>query len=154
MKATRLHQPQIACNAAIRTCRCRLRPTMPQTVRGTAEIRAPGSRGCEAERRARAARIELNEAANGGLSEPMPSPCRSLIFRVEHEVADEDEMNLGVQITTASGEPLSPGVFGVTVDLHFWSDLADVFVVPSTKFTLRYPNRVVGRGHVLDVPPF
>jgi hypothetical protein len=100
------------------------------------------------------ARIELNDAADDGLAEPMPSPCRSLIFRVAHEVADEDTMNLGVQITTASGEPLSPGVSGVTVDLHFWSDLADVFVVPSTQFTLHYPNRVVGRGQVLDVLPF
>jgi hypothetical protein len=61
---------------------------------------------------------------------------------------------LGVQISTQSGEPLEPGVSGVTVDLHFWSDLADVFVVPSTRFTLRYPNRVVGRGQVLEVLPF
>jgi hypothetical protein len=29
-----------------------------------------------------------------------------------------------------------------------------VFVVPSTRFTLRYPNRVVGRGEVLDVLHF
>jgi hypothetical protein len=40
-------------------------------------------------------------------------------------------MNLGVQITTACGEPLSPGVSELPIDLHFWSDLADVFVVPS-----------------------
>jgi hypothetical protein len=100
------------------------------------------------------ARIDLNEAADGGVSGPMPSPCKSLILRVEPQVADEDEMNLGVQITTASGEPLRPGASGLTVDLDFWSDLADVFVRPSTLFTLRYPNRVVGRGQVLDVLPF
>jgi hypothetical protein len=84
----------------------------------------------------------------------MTSPCRSLILRIEHQVADEDEVNLGVQITTASGEPLSPGASALGVELLFWSDLADVFVVPSTRFTLRYPNRVVGRGQVLDVLPF
>ena len=99
------------------------------------------------------ARIDLIAAAEDGLSEPMPSPSRSLILRVEHEAA-EDEVNLGVQITTVSGEPLFPGASGVPVDLHFWSDLADVFVVPTTQFTLRYPNRVVGRGQVLDVMPF
>jgi hypothetical protein len=99
------------------------------------------------------ARIELDEAAAGGLLEPMPSPCRSLLLRVEHDVADEDEVSLGVQITTDSAEPLAPGQSGVPVELHFWSDLADVFVVPSTRFTLRYPNRVVGRGVVLDVLP-
>jgi hypothetical protein len=100
------------------------------------------------------ARIEMNDATDGGLTEPMPRPCRSLILREEHDVAEEDETNLGVQISTQSGEPLEPGVSGVTVDLHFWSDLADVFVVPSTRFTLRYPNRVVGRGQVLEVLPF
>lgn len=100
------------------------------------------------------ARIDLHRAADGGLAEPMSSPCRSLIFRVAHEVADEDEVSLGVQITTASGEPLSPGASDLGVDLHFWSDLADVFVVPSTRFTLRYPNRVVGHGQVLDVLSF
>ncbi|GAB3778204.1 hypothetical protein [Nocardioides ungokensis] len=100
------------------------------------------------------ARIELAEVAGGGLLEPMPSPCRSLLLRVERDVADEDEVSLGVQITTDSGEPLSPGQSALTVDLHFWSDLADVFVVPSTRFTLPYPNRVVGSGEVLDVLPF
>ncbi len=99
------------------------------------------------------ARIELGVAADGGLVEPMSSPCRSLILRVEHDNADAEEMNLGVQITTGKGEPLSPGTSGLVVDLHFWSDLADVFVVPSTRFTLLYPNRVVGRGQVLDVLP-
>ena len=100
------------------------------------------------------ARIDLNEARDGGLLEPMPSPCRSLLLRVDRGTDEDDEMNLGVQVATASGEPLSPGASGVTVDLHFWSDLADVFVVPSTRFTLRYPNRVVGRGQVLEVLPF
>ena len=100
------------------------------------------------------ARIEMNDASDGGLSEPMLLPCRSLILRVEHDLAGEDETNLGVQITTPSGEPLEPGVSGVEVDLHFWSDLADVFVVPSTRFTLRYPNRVVGCGQILEVQPF
>lgn len=99
------------------------------------------------------ARIEMNETAYDGLSEPMPSPCKSLILRVERDNADEDEMSLGVQITTGFGEPLSPGTSEMTVDLDFWSDLAHVFVVPGTRFTLRYPNRVVGRGHVLDVLP-
>ena len=50
--------------------------------------------------------IELDEAAGGGLLGSIPSPCRSLLLRVEHELADEDEVSLGVQITTDSGEPL------------------------------------------------
>jgi hypothetical protein len=100
------------------------------------------------------AQIDLTEAAQGGLSEPMPSPCRSLILRVEYDAAEEDGMNLGVQIATESGGPLSPGAFGLTVDLHFWSGLAEVFVTPGTRFTLRYTDRVIGRGEVLDVLPF
>ena len=100
------------------------------------------------------ARIDRNEALDGGLFGPMPSPCRSLLLRVDRGTAEDDEMNLGVQVTTASGEPLSPGAAAVTVDLHFWSDLAAVFVVPSTRFIVRYPNRVVGRGQVLEVLPF
>lgn len=54
------------------------------------------------------ARIDLDDTADRGLSKPMLSPYMSLILRVEHDVPDED-VNLGVQITTASGEPLSPG---------------------------------------------
>jgi hypothetical protein len=77
-----------------------------------------------------------------------------LILRVDHEVIDEDDVSLGVQIPTASGEALSPSARDVPVELHFWSDLADVFIVPSTLFTLRYRNRVVGRGQVLHVLPF
>jgi hypothetical protein len=100
------------------------------------------------------ARIELNEAADGGLSGPMSSPCMSLLLRVEQDVAAENEVTLGVRITTASGEPLLPGTPLASVELLFWSDLADVFVAPGTRFTLRYPNRIVGRGQVLDVLPF
>jgi hypothetical protein len=99
------------------------------------------------------AQIDLNETVHGGLSEPMPSPCRSLILRVKHDVAEEDEMNLGVRITTETGGPLSPGASGLTVDLLFWSDLADVFVTPRTRFTILYPDRVVGRGEILDALP-
>jgi len=99
------------------------------------------------------AHIELSEAARGGLSEPIPSPCSSLILRVEQDVAEEDEINLGVQITTESGGPLLPGAFGLTATLRFWSDQADVFITPRTRFTLRYPDRVVGRGEILDVVP-
>jgi hypothetical protein len=99
------------------------------------------------------ARIDLLDGADGGLTEPMPSPCQSLLLRVELD-ADEEPVDLGVRITTLSGEPISPGTSGVAVDLDFWSDLADVFVVPSTRFTLRYPSRVVGVGQVLDVLPF
>jgi hypothetical protein len=99
------------------------------------------------------ARVEMNDTADGGLLAPMLSPCRSLILRIKQDIAEENETNLGVQITTQSGEPLSPGIAGVAVDLLFWSDLADVFVVPGAQFTLRYPNRVFGHGQVLDVLP-
>jgi translation elongation factor EF-Tu-like GTPase len=77
-----------------------------------------------------------------------------LILHVEHSVPNEDQIDLGVQISTPGEEPIQPGTSEVTVDLDFWSDIADVHVVPGTRFTLRYPNRVVGRGHVLSVVPF
>jgi hypothetical protein len=37
---------------------------------------------------------------------PMPSPCRSLILRVEPDVSHEEQVDLGVQISTPSNEPL------------------------------------------------
>jgi hypothetical protein len=55
------------------------------------------------------ARIELDEATGGGLSEPMPSPCRSLILRIEQDGADEDEVNLGVQIKNRIGRTAVTG---------------------------------------------
>jgi hypothetical protein len=42
----------------------------------------------------------------------------------------------------------------MAAELEFWSDLGEVYVVPGAQFTLRYPIRVVGRGHVLEVLPF
>ena len=84
----------------------------------------------------------------------MPSPCQSLILHIEHDVADEEPVDLGVRITTLSGDPLSPGNSGVAVELDFWSELADAFDVPQTRFTLRYPSRVVGVGQVVDVLTF
>lgn len=93
-------------------------------------------------------KIEMLDGADGGLAEPMPWPCQSLLLRVEHDIADEEPVDLGVRITTLSGEPISPGTSEVSVDLDFWSDLADVFVVPRARFTLRYPSRVVGVGQV------
>lgn len=100
------------------------------------------------------ATIDMHDEVGGGLIEPMPSPCQSLILRVELDNADDAPVDLGVRITTLSGDPIAPGVSGVAVDLGFWSDLADVYVVPTTRFTLRYPSRVVGTGRVLDVLPF
>jgi hypothetical protein len=44
------------------------------------------------------ARIELAETDYGGLTMPMPPPCRSLILRVEHDVDHEEQVELGVQI--------------------------------------------------------
>jgi hypothetical protein len=103
---------------------------MPLSALGSADVRRPARQRCEGAFVHAKARIEMNEA-DGRLSEPMPSPCKSLILRVEHDVAEADGTNLGVQITTRSGEPLEPGVSNVTVDLHFWSDLADVSHLPS-----------------------
>lgn len=85
---------------------------------------------------------------------PMPSPCRSLILRVEDDLDGEERVDLGVQVSTSSGEPLHPGAAEMVVELNFWADLADVYVVPGTSFTLRYPSRIVGRGHVLEMLPF
>lgn len=100
------------------------------------------------------AQISLIETAKGGLSAPLSSPCRSLILRVQADTNDEEVTNLGVQIATLTGEPLSAASSRVPVELPFSSDLADVFVVPGTRFTLRYPNRIVGRGQVVSVSPF
>lgn len=100
------------------------------------------------------ATIDMLDGAEGGLNEPMPSPCQSLILRVELDNADEGPVDLGVRITTVSGDPIAPGASRVAVGLDFWSDLSDVYVVPSTRFTLRYPSRVVGIGRILDVVPF
>jgi hypothetical protein len=94
--------------------------------------------------------LDLTTGADGGLTAPMPTPCRSLLLHIEQE--GEDRIDLGVQIS-ASGDPLHPGDAGLAVELDFWDDLADVYVVPGVRFTLRYPTRVVGRGHVLAVAP-
>lgn len=100
------------------------------------------------------ATIDMYESPAGGLVEPLPSPSQSLILRIHGNNLDDESVDLGVRITTLSGEPISPGTSGLAVALDFWSDLADVYVVPSTAFTLRYPSRVVGDGRVLDVVPF
>jgi len=96
------------------------------------------------------ARIDMVSSADGGLAEPLPSPCQSSILHVEHDTDGDDQIDLGVRITTP-GEPLMPGTARMAVQLDFWSDLADMHVVPGSRFTLRYPSRVVGRGQVLDV---
>jgi hypothetical protein len=83
----------------------------------------------------------------------MPSPCKSLILRVEHDLEGEEQVDLGVQIWTSSGEPLQPGTAEMAAELNFWADLADVYVVPGMTFTLRYPARIVGRGQVLAMLP-
>jgi hypothetical protein len=93
--------------------------------------------------------LDLTTGADGGLTGPLPTPCRSLLLHVE----GDDQIDLGVQIST-SGEPLQAGSVGLAVDLDFWDDLANVYVVPGVRFTLRYPARVVGRGRVLTVAPF
>jgi hypothetical protein len=84
---------------------------------------------------------------------PMPSPCQSLILRVGDDTDHGNQMSLGVRISTESDESLSPNTSQVAVDLDFWDDLADVYVVPGVPFTLRYPNRVVGSGEILGVLP-
>ena len=76
------------------------------------------------------------------------------ILHAEQEADGHAPIDLGVRITTAGGEPLVPGASGMAAELEFWSDLAEVYVVPAAQFTLRYPIRVVGRGRVLEVLPF
>ncbi len=100
------------------------------------------------------ARIDLTDGARGGLVGPIPSPCQSLILRVEHNDTGEQPVNLGVSIATLAGHPLLPGSTHEAVELWFWDDVAAVFIVPGTRFTLRYPTRIVGTGQVLDVLPF
>jgi hypothetical protein len=82
------------------------------------------------------ARIDMAEAANGGLAEPIPSRCQSFLLRVQHDGVDQEPVDLGVRITTLSGDPLSPGTSDISVEMQFWSDLADVYVVPRARFTL------------------
>jgi hypothetical protein len=76
------------------------------------------------------------------------------ILHAEQEADGDAPIDLGVRITTAGGEPLVPGASGMAAELEFWSDLAEVYVVPGAQFTLRYPIRVVGRGKVLELLPF
>lgn len=92
------------------------------------------------------ARIDLADQAHGGLVAPMPTPCQSLILRVEPGGSDEQPVDYGVRIATQDGAPLSPGMTDEDVESEFWTDLADVFVVPNTRFTLRYPTRVLVPG--------
>lgn len=97
------------------------------------------------------ARIDLADQTHGGLAGPLPSPRQSLILRVEPE---QQPVDFGVRIATPGGDPIAPGTNYEAVELWFWADLANVFVVPSIRFTLRYPARVVGTGQVLEVLPF
>ena len=95
------------------------------------------------------ARISLAATLDGGLAEPLPSPCHSLLLGVDGP--DTDDLFLGVQITGASNEALEPGAHSLFVELHLMSDLADKYLWPGATFTLRYPIQVVGHGQVLEV---
>lgn len=93
--------------------------------------------------------IQLSEKADGGLTHPLPSPCRSLFLTVEDPLEPRG-IQLGVQIRTEFGAVLIPGT-ATTVQLTFWADEADLYIVPGRDFTLTYPRRVVGSGWVVEV---
>jgi|ERR671911_1335098 hypothetical protein len=100
------------------------------------------------------ARIHLIAQDVGGLAGAMPSPSQSLVMHLDASPEEGGGVDLGVRITTATNESLTPGA-DIDVDLVFWSDLADLYVtIPGKRFELLYPTRVVGHGEVLEVVPF
>lgn len=84
--------------------------------------------------------------ADGGLT---PSPRRSLFLTVEDPL-EPGGIQLAVQIRTEFGAVLIPGT-ATTVQLTFWADEADLYIVPGRDFTLTYTRRVVGNGWVVEV---
>jgi hypothetical protein len=99
------------------------------------------------------AQIALLASVDGGLRAPMRSPCRSLLLHV-HEQHSDEHVDLGVQIRTLSGRALDAGSQALKVELEFWDDLADLYVIPGRTFTLRHPSRVVGLGQVVEMLAF
>jgi hypothetical protein len=60
---------------------------------------------------------------------------------------------LGVQISTDSGEPITPGASIMHAQFDFWADVAEVHIAPGQAFELCYPNHVVARGTITSVFP-
>jgi hypothetical protein len=97
------------------------------------------------------ARISLAATSDGGLSEPMPLPCHSLLLGVDEDRPQTEGLFLGVQIAAPSHEALEPGADNVFVDLRLISDRAGEYLRPGATFTLLYPLQVIGQGEVLEV---
>jgi hypothetical protein len=62
------------------------------------------------------------------------------ILHAEQEADGDVPIDLGVRITTVGGEPLVPGASGMAAELEFWSDLAEVYVLPGAQFTPPVPD--------------
>ena len=99
------------------------------------------------------ARIDLHATSDGGLAAQVPSPCQSLLLRVDGSQPHDEELYLGAHIATTSDDALQPGATDVVVDLRLLSDRADLHLVPGATFTLCHPLQVVGRGRVLEILP-
>lgn len=92
----------------------------------------------------------LLTSEDGGLTAPMPTPCRSLLLRTDAGPG-VGTVSVGVSISTASGEPLRPGASLASALFAFWDDIAEVYLSQGRQFELCYPNRVVGRGVITSV---
>jgi hypothetical protein len=78
------------------------------------------------------ARVRLRPSDEGGLTEPIPSPCQSFLFRL-----DDSSTDFGVRIESQSGADLTPGS-SHEVALTFWADDPELDRVhPGVGFTLR-----------------
>lgn len=90
------------------------------------------------------ARVVMSSVHDGGLTEPMPSPCRSLLLRLDGP--DED---VGVSIVTQSGLALT-AEGSYEVEMTIWAGPVFLdYIRPGSRFTLRYPVQVVGTGEVV-----
>jgi hypothetical protein len=84
---------------------------------------------------------------DGGLRATMASPCRALLFHTDagQEVG---HVALGVQVSTAEHQDLSPGTTIADARLDIWVDVAEIYLHVGQRFELGYPNRLVATAVV------
>jgi hypothetical protein len=99
--------------------------------------------------RARAC-LSLLAAADGGLTSPLPPGTRSLLLRFLSGIDVSPVVTIGAVIAPVAARPLCPGDQALEVELTFWADEAEVFVIAGASFELWY-GRAVGDGKIREV---